>query len=238
MLECTGIFLTREGAEKHIHAGAKKVLLSAPAKDKDIKTIVLGVNDDEISPDIHIYSNASCTTNCLAPVAKIVVDHWGIVHGTLNTIHAYTGDQNLQDSPHKDLRRARAAAQNIVPTSTGAAKAAALIIPEMGGKFTSIAIRVPVITGSLIDLSIVVEKKPASIEEINKVFKDQSENKYKHYIEYSEAELVSSDIIGNIHSSIFDSRLTTMHDDMIRIFAWYDNESGYSARLADLARRV
>jgi len=238
VLECTGIFLSKDTAGLHLQAGAKKVILSAPAKDTDITTIVLGVNDVDISPDIHIYSNASCTTNCLAPIAKVIVDTWGIVHGTLNTIHAYTGDQNLQDGPHRDLRRARAAAQNIVPTSTGAAKACSLIIPEMKGKFTSIAVRVPVITGSLIDLSIVVEKRAQSIEEINAVFKSAAENSFKGYIQYSTAELVSSDIIGNTYSAIFDSKLTAMHDDMIRIFAWYDNESGYSARLADLAMRV
>jgi glyceraldehyde 3-phosphate dehydrogenase len=238
VLECTGIFLSRDTAQLHLDAGAKKVILSAPAKDNSIKTIVLGVNDHEIDADTQIYSNASCTTNCLAPIAKVIVDHWGVQKGSLSTVHAYTGDQNLQDSPHRDLRRARAAAQNIIPTSTGATKAASLVVPQLKGKISAIAIRVPVITGSLIDLSILTEKSPVSVEEINNTFSEAAENKYAGYIQYSEEHLVSTDIVGNKHSAIFDAQLTTLHEGMMRVFAWYDNESGYAARLGDLALRV
>ncbi|HRN33479.1 MAG TPA: type I glyceraldehyde-3-phosphate dehydrogenase [Saprospiraceae bacterium] len=236
VLECTGIFLTKEKASWHLEAGAKRVVLSAPAGE-DIKTIVLGINGHEINDETKIYSNASCTTNCLAPVAKIIVDNWGIVSGSMSTVHAYTADQNLQDSPHKDLRRARAAAQNIVPTSTGAAKAAALVVPELIGKMTSMALRVPVITGSIVDLTIFTEKS-LTREEVNETFKKASEGKFKGIIEYSELPLVSSDIIGNKYSAIFDSKLTLVRDNMLRIFAWYDNESGYSARLAELGAAV
>lgn len=238
VLECTGRFLTKETAGWHLEAGAKKVVLSAPAAaGEGIKTIVLGVNDGDITKDENIYSNASCTTNCLAPVCKIIVDNWGVISGSLNTIHAYTADQNLQDSPHKDLRRARAAAQNIIPTSTGAAKAAALVVPEIVGKMTSMAMRVPVITGSIIDLTVFCEKKVTK-EEINEVFKASSEGSYKGIIEYSTLPLVSSDIVTNKHSAIFDSKLTLARENMLRVFAWYDNEAGYSARLAQLAARV
>ncbi|HNB92978.1 MAG TPA: type I glyceraldehyde-3-phosphate dehydrogenase, partial [Saprospiraceae bacterium] len=236
VLECTGIFLTKEKASWHLEAGAKRVVLSAPAGE-EVKTIVLGINGHEINDETKIYSNASCTTNCLAPVAKIIVDNWGIVSGSMSTVHAYTADQNLQDSPHKDLRRARAAAQNIVPTSTGAAKAAALVVPELIGKMTSMALRVPVITGSIVDLTIFTEKS-LTREEVNETFKKASEGKFKGIIEYSELPLVSSDIIGNKYSAIFDSKLTLVRDNMLRIFAWYDNESGYSARLAELGAAV
>ena len=236
VLECTGIFLTKEKASWHLEAGAKRVVLSAPAGE-EVKTIVLGINGHEINDETKIYSNASCTTNCLAPVAKIIVDNWGIVSGSMSTVHAYTADQNLQDSPHKDLRRARAAAQNIVPTSTAAAKAAALVVPELIGKMTSMALRVPVITGSIVDLTIFTEKS-LTREEVNETFKKASEGKFKGIIEYSELPLVSSDIIGNKYSAIFDSKLTLVRDNMLRIFAWYDNESGYSARLAELGAAV
>ena len=236
VLECTGIFLTKEKASWHLEAGAKRVVLSAPAGE-EVKTIVLGINGHEINDETKIYSNASCTTNCLAPVAKIIVDNWGIVSGSMSTVHAYTADQNLQDSPHKDLRRARAAAQNIVPTSTGAAKAAALVVPELIGKMTSMALRVPVITGSIVDLTIFTEKS-LTREEVNETFKKASEGKFKGIIEYSELPLVSSDIIGNKYSAIFDSKLTLVRDNMLQIFAWYDNESGYSARLAELGAAV
>ena len=236
VVECTGIFLTKEKASWHREAGAKRVVLSAPAGE-EVKTIVLGINGHEINDETKIYSNASCTTNCLAPVAKIIVDNWGIVSGSMSTVHAYTADQNLQDSPHKDLRRARAAAQNIVPTSTGAAKAAALVVPELIGKMTSMALRVPVITGSIVDLTIFTEKS-LTREEVNETFKKASEGKFKGIIEYSELPLVSSDIIGNKYSAIFDSKLTLVRDNMLRIFAWYDNESGYSARLAELGAAV
>ncbi len=236
VLECTGIFLSKEKASWHLEAGAKKVVLSAPAGE-EVKTIVLGINGHEINEETRIYSNASCTTNCLAPVAKVIVDNWGIVSGSMSTVHAYTADQNLQDSPHKDLRRARAAAQNIVPTSTGAAKAAAFVVPELIGKMTSMALRVPVITGSIVDLTIFTEKT-LTREEVNDTFKKASEDRFKGIIEYSELPLVSTDIVGNKYSAIFDSKLTLVRDNMLRVFAWYDNESGYSARLADLAAKV
>lgn len=236
VLECTGIFLTKEKAGWHLEAGAKKVVLSAPAGE-DVKTIVLGVNNHDIVPETRIYSNASCTTNCLAPIAKIIVDNWGIVSGSLSTVHAYTSDQNLQDSPHRDLRRARAAAANIIPTSTGAAKAAAFVVPELIGKMTSMALRVPVITGSIIDLTIFTESK-LDRDQVNATFKKAAEEQYKGIIEYSELPLVSSDIIANKYSAIFDSKLTLVRDNMLRVFAWYDNEAGYSARLAQLATLV
>ncbi|HQU94652.1 MAG: type I glyceraldehyde-3-phosphate dehydrogenase [Saprospiraceae bacterium] len=236
VLECTGIFLSKEKASWHLEAGAKKVVLSAPAGE-DVKTIVLGVNNHDIVPETQIYSNASCTTNCLAPIAKIIVDNWGIVSGSLSTVHAYTSDQNLQDSPHRDLRRARAAAANIIPTSTGAAKAAAFVVPELIGKMTSMALRVPVITGSIIDLTIFTETK-LDRDQVNASFKKAAEEQYKGIIEYSELPLVSSDIIANKYSAIFDSKLTLVRDNMLRVFAWYDNEAGYSARLAQLATLV
>lgn len=237
VLECTGIFLSREKASLHLQAGAKKVILSAPSKGKDIQTIVLGVNDDELDPEETIYSNASCTTNCFSPVAKILNDNWGIVTGSMTTIHAYTADQNLQDSPHSDLRRARAAALNIVPTSTGAAKATAEVIPSIKGKFSAIAFRVPVITGSMVEVNCVLEKE-ASVEEINAKFKEMADGSLKGILEYSTEELVSTDIIGNKHSSIFDSKLTDANGKMIKVVSWYDNEAGYSARLADLTVKV
>jgi glyceraldehyde 3-phosphate dehydrogenase len=200
------IFLSKEKASWHLEAGAKKVVLSAPAGE-DVKTIVLGVNNHDIVPETQIYSNASCTTNCLAPIAKIIVDNWGIVSGSLSTVHAYTSDQNLQDSPHRDLRRARAVAANIIPTSTGAAKAAAFVVPELIGKMTSMALRVPVITGSIIDLTIFTESK-LDRDQVNATFKKAAEEQYKGIIEYSELPLVSSDIIANKYSAIFDSKLT------------------------------
>lgn len=236
VLECTGIFLTKEKAGWHLEAGAKKVVLSAPAGD-DVKTIVLGVNEGDINAETNIYSNASCTTNCLAPIAKIIVDNWGIVSGSMSTVHAYTSDQNLQDSPHKDLRRARAAALNIIPTSTGAAKAAALVVPELIGKMTSMSLRVPVVTGSIVDLTVFTEKE-FTREEVNDTFKKAAEGHFKGIVEYSELPLVSSDIVSNKHSAIFDSKLTLVRGNMLRVFAWYDNEAGYSARLAQLAAKV
>lgn len=236
VLECTGIFLTREKASWHLEAGAKKVVLSAPAGD-EVKTIVLGVNEADINAETNIYSNASCTTNCLAPIAKIIVDNWGIVSGSMSTVHAYTSDQNLQDSPHKDLRRARAAALNIIPTSTGAAKAAALVVPELIGKMTSMSLRVPVVTGSIVDLTVFTEKE-FTREEVNDTFRKAAEGPFKGIVEYSELPLVSSDIVSNKHSAIFDSKLTLVRGNMLRVFAWYDNEAGYSARLAQLAAKV
>jgi len=237
VLECTGVFRTKEKAGLHLDAGAKRVVISAPAKGGGVQTIVLGVNDDELDASNKIFSNASCTTNCLSPVAKIVVDNWGMVVGSMTTTHAYTADQRIQDAPHSDLRRARAAAYNIVPTSTGAAVATAKVVPEIAGKLSAIALRVPTITGSLIELNCVVEKVP-TVEEINAKFKEMSEGSMKGVLEYATDPLVSSDIVGNKHSSIFDSLMTAVNGNMIKIVSWYDNEAGYSARLADMCVRV
>lgn len=238
VLECTGIFLAADKAKLHLEAGAKKVLLSAPGKGSGIKTIVLGVNDDELSADQDIISNASCTTNCFAPVVKLLNDNWGIKVGSMTTTHAYTGDQNIQDAPHKDLRRARAAAVNIVPTSTGAAKAIGEVVPEVSGKISAIALRVPVVDGSLIEVNVLVEKNTTA-DEINAVFKAASEGKMKGVLEYCTIPIVSSDIIRNPHSSIFDSLMTeVMNGNFVKVVSWYDNEAGYSARLAQLTDRV
>lgn len=237
VLECTGVFRTKEKASLHKKAGADNVILSAPAKGDGFETIVLGVNDELISHQKDYFSNASCTTNCLSPVIKLVEDNWGLVQGNLTTIHSYTSDQRIQDAPHSDLRRARAAAQNIVPTTTGAASALGKVIPSAKGKLFAMAVRVPAITGSLIELTAIVEKD-VTVEEINATFKAASEGAMKGVLEYSEAPLVSSDIIGNKHSSIFDSLLTQVSGKLVKIVSWYDNEAGYSARLADLATRV
>ncbi|NNF32960.1 MAG: type I glyceraldehyde-3-phosphate dehydrogenase [Saprospiraceae bacterium] len=237
VLECTGIFRTKEGAGKHITAGAKKVLISAPGKGDGIKTVVLGVNGDTLTGDETIISNASCTTNCLAPVVKVIHDNWGFVQGSLTTTHAYTGDQNIIDAPHSDLRRARSAAINIIPTSTGAANAVGKVIPEVEGKMFAIAIRVPVVTGSMIELNVIVDKE-VSKEEINAKFKEYADGPMAGILEYSTDPLVSSDIVGNPYSSIFDSELTDVKGKMIKIVSWYDNEAGYSARLADLLLKI
>ena len=237
VLECTGIFRTKEKASMHIEAGARKVVISAPAKSAGFKSIVLGVNDDELKDDDLLISNASCTTNCLAPVAKIVVDNWGFVQGSLTTTHAYTSDQNIQDAPHSDLRRARAAAYNIVPTSTGAATAVGKVVPEVQGKMFAMALRVPVITGSLIELNFIAEKE-TSIEEVNAVFKAQAEGPLKGILQYCDDPIVSSDIVRNTHSSIFDSGLTDVMGKMVKVVSWYDNEAGYSARLAQMAGKL
>ncbi len=236
VLECTGIFRNGPGASKHLDAGAKKVIISAPAKDDAFKTIVLGVNDAELG-DEKLVSNASCTTNCLAPVIKILEDNLGIVQGSLTTTHAYTADQKIQDAPHSDLRRARACAYNIVPTSTGAANAVGKVIPSVKGKLFAMALRVPVITGSLIELNVLVEKT-MSKEDINNLFKKYAEGEMKGVLEYVEDPIVSSDIVRNPHSSIFDSLLTDVNGNFVKIVSWYDNEAGYSARLADLTARV
>lgn len=234
VLECTGFFREADKARLHQQAGAKKVIISAPGKGEDITTIVLGVNGEELVPSCDIISNASCTTNCLAPVMKIIDQNFGFQYGSLTTTHAYTSDQRIQDAPHKDLRRARAAAYNIVPTTTGAANAVGKVYPPVAGKLFAIAIRVPVITGSLIEVNCVVDKA-VSKEEVNKVFKSAAEGAYKGVLEYSTDPLVSSDIVGNTHSSIFDSLMTDVMGNMIKVVSWYDNEAGYSARLADLA---
>lgn len=234
VLECTGIFTDKAKAGMHLTAGAKDVVISAPAKGAGVQTIVLGVNDDQLDRRANIFSNASCTTNCLAPVAKILNDNWGIVNGSMTTVHAYTADQNIQDGPHKDLRRARAAAFNIVPTSTGAAAAVGLVVPEVDGKLFAIAVRVPVITGSMIEANVVLEKS-TTVAEVNAKFKEMAEGPMKGILQYTEDPIVSGDIVRNPHSSIFDAGMTDINGNMLKVVSWYDNEAGYSARLADLA---
>jgi glyceraldehyde 3-phosphate dehydrogenase len=235
VIESTGRFVDRAGSSKHIQAGAKKVIISAPAKEPDI-TIVLGVNDKEYDKAKHnIVSNASCTTNCLAPVAKVLDENFGIVKGLMTTIHAYTADQRLQDSPHKDLRRARSAAVSMIPTSTGAAKAIGLVMPQLKGKLDGLAIRVPTPNVSLVDL-VVELKKPTSKDEVNKLLKAAAKGPLKGVLEYSEEPLVSIDLNGNPNSSIVDATLTSvMGGNMVKVLAWYDNEWGYSCRVRDLA---
>lgn len=238
VLESTGVFVSGPAASKHIKAGAKKVVISAPASDVDL-TVVHGVNHHLYdAANHHIVSNASCTTNCLAPIAKVINDNFGIENGFMTTIHAYTQDQNLQDSPHKDMRRARAAAQNMVPTSTGAAKAIGLVIPELKGKLDGGAIRVPVITGSIVDLSLNLSKE-TTIEEVKAVVKKAAENELKGVLQYTEDEIVSSDIIKNPSSSIFDAQLTNViGGKFLKITSWYDNEWGFSNRLIDTIQVV
>jgi len=238
VIESTGLFRKRNDAAKHLKAGAKKVLISAPATEPDI-TIVLGVNDQEYDHENHhIISNASCTTNCVAPPTKVLHDHFTILNGNMTTIHSYTNDQRILDLPHKDLRRARAAAINIIPTTTGAAKAIGLVIPDLKGKITGSAIRVPTPDGSLVDLVVNLEKS-TSLEELKNVFEEAANNQLKGILEYSQDPLVSSDIVGNAHSSIVDSEFITMITDRtVKILAWYDNEWGYSNRLRDLAMKI
>ena len=235
VIESTGIF-TDARARGHLESGARKVIISAPAKDEDI-TIVLGVNDDKYDGSQNVISNASCTTNCLGPLAKVVNDEFGIVRGLMTTIHAYTQDQNLQDAPHKDLRRARAAALNIVPTSTGAAKAIGLVLPELKGKLDGYALRVPIPTGSVTDLTVEL-KKGATVAEINAALKAAADGPMKGILKYYDAPIVSSDIVTDPHSSIFDSGLTKVIDNQAKVVSWYDNEWGYSNRLVDLVGLV
>ncbi len=238
VLECTGIFTSRDKASAHVRPGGpKRVIISAPAKGGDVPTIVLGINDDNIDPNETIFSNASCTTNCLAPMVKVLIDNFGIRTGTMNTIHAYTADQNLQDAPHRDPRRARSAAINIVPTSTGAASALKHVIPSIGSKLAAISYRVPVITGSVVDLNVILEK-PATAEAINAAFLDASRNRLMGILQYCTDPIVSSDIVGSPFSCIFDSLLTEVHGDMVKVVGWYDNEAGYSARLAEFAYKI
>ena len=237
VIESTGIFTDGEKAKKHIEAGAKKVLISAPATNEDA-TFVIGVNDHLYDPEKHhIISNASCTTNCLAPLAKVFNDRFGIVNGLMTTIHAYTADQNLQDGPHKDLRRARAAAINIVPSSTGAAKAIGLVLPELKGKLDGFALRVPVPTGSITDLTL-VSKKKVTVDEIKAAYKEAAEGPLKGILLYTEDEIVSSDIVTDPHSSIFDAGLVRVIDNTVKLSSWYDNEWGYSNRLVELTAMV
>ncbi len=235
VLECTGRFTDVEKAGWHLQAGAKRVIISAPAKGKGIPTVVLGVNDEVINSESAIYSNASCTTNCLAPMVKVLDDLCGIERGFMTTIHAYTGDQNIVDAPHKDLRRARAAAVSIVPTSTGAAKAVGEVLPHLKGKLNGNAMRVPVPDGSVTDFTAVV-RNPVDAAAINAAFKKASEGALKGILEYNVDPIVSADIIGNPHSCIFDSELTMVIDNVVKVVGWYDNEAGYSARLAQLAK--
>lgn len=234
VVESTGRFVDRDSSQKHIDAGAKKVIISAPANNEDL-TIVMGVNQDQYDPSQHhIVSNASCTTNCLAPFAKVLNDKFGIKRGLMTTVHAYTNDQQILDLPHKDYRRARAAAENIIPTTTGAAKAVSLVLPELQGKLNGMAVRVPVPDGSMVDLVVEVEKD-VTAEEVNQAFKEAAENELKGIFEYSEAPLVSSDIVGNTHSSILDGLSTmVMEGNMVKVLSWYDNEMGYSTRVVDL----
>src|SRR5215216_7083985 len=239
VIESTGFFTKRDDDAKHLGAGAKKVIISAPATEPDV-TLVLGVNDDAYDPrEHHVISNASCTTNCLAPVAKVLHDAVGIERGIMTTIHAYTADQNLQDGPHKDLRRARAAAANLVPTSTGAAKAIGLVVPELDGKLNGVAVRAPVITGSVVDLVCEVSR-PTSVEEVNSAFAEKADTgRFEGILQYNEDPIVSSDIVTSSYSSVFDAPLTMVIDDkLVKVVAWYDNEWGYSNRVVDLAQRV
>ncbi|MDX1652634.1 MAG: type I glyceraldehyde-3-phosphate dehydrogenase [Brumimicrobium sp.] len=238
VLESTGLFRTEEGASKHFKGGAKKVVISAPGQGENIKSVVLGVNDDILSPSDKLISNASCTTNSAAPLIKVIRDLCTIESAYITTVHSYTSDQRLHDAPHKDLRRARAAAQSIVPTTTGAAKALSKIFPELEGRMGGCGIRVPVPDGSLTDLTITVKGEVPSVEKINERFKQASENELKGILSYIDEPVVSSDIIGNPHSCIFDSLLTSTVGNLIKLVGWYDNEAGYSNRLVDLISRI
>ena len=236
VIESTGIFTDKEGASKHISAGAKKVIISAPATG-GIKTIVLGVNDEMLTSEDTIISNASCTTNCLAPMAKVLNDKFGIEKGYITTVHAYTADQRLQDSPHKDLRRARAAALSMVPTSTGAAKAVGEVLPTLKGKLDGVAVRVPTPDGSLTDLVAVLSREVTK-EEVNAAMKEASETHMKGILEYCTDPIVSIDIVGNLHSCIFDAALTSTNGNLVKVMGWYDNEAGYSERVCDLVAKL
>ena len=236
--ECTGLFRDREGASQHLNAGARKVIISAPAANPDI-TIVMGVNDNQYDPRNHqIISNASCTTNCLAPVAKVLLENFGIRSGLMTTVHAYTGDQRLLDFPHKDLRRARAAALSMIPTTTGAARAVALVLPELEGKLNGLAVRVPTPNVSLVDLVATVEKQGVTVSEVNEALKEASEGSLKGILGYSELPLVSTDYNGCRLSSTVDAPTTYVVDNMVKVLSWYDNEAGYSYRMVDLATMI
>lgn len=237
VIESTGRFRTRDLASGHLKAGAKRVILSAPAKGGDVKTVVLGINDDILTGDEDITSNASCTTNCAAPMVQLVHEMCGIESGYITTIHSYTGDQRLHDSPHRDLRRARAAAVSIIPTTTGAAKAITKIFPELDGKMGGCGIRVPVPDGSLTDITCIV-KNPRGVEEINRKFMEAAGSKYRGILRYTEDPIVSVDIVGDPHSCIFDAQLTSVIDNMVKVVGWYDNEAGYSNRLVDLVAKL
>jgi len=236
VLECSGVFTTKEGAQKHIDTGAKKVIISAPCESKDVPTYLLGVNADKYQGE-PIISMGSCTTNCLAPIVKILHDEYGIENGFMTTVHSYTNDQRILDLPHKDLRRARAAAQNIIPTTTGAAKTVAKAIPELEGKLDGMAMRVPTAVVSITDFVCIV-KKPASAEEINELFKRKANGGLKGILDVSEEELVSMDFKGNSNSSIVDLPLTMVEDNLVKVISWYDNEWGYACRLAEMAEYI
>ena len=234
VVESTGIFRDSESLNKHLDAGAKKVLLTVPPKDDIDATIVLGVNDGDLKPDDKIVSNASCTTNCLAPIAKVLDDNFGIISGLMTTVHAYTNDQALAETTHSDFRRGRSATQNIIPTSTGAAKAVGMVLPELNGKLDGMAMRVPVPDGSVVDLVVELEKK-VSIDDINKAVKNAADNELNGILEYSEVPLVSTDILNNPHSSIYDASSTQLLEgNHVKVVCWYDNEWGYSNRVVDL----
>lgn len=236
--ECTGIFRDREGASKHLAAGARKVIISAPAGNPDI-TIVMGVNSNQYDPrQHHIISNASCTTNCLAPVAKVLLENFGLQHGLMTTIHAYTGDQRLLDFPHKDFRRARAAALSMIPTTTGAAKAVALVLPELSGKLNGLAIRVPTPNVSIVDLVATVDKAGINVSDVNEALKQASEGSLAGILGYSDAPLVSIDFNGCSLSSTVDAPTTYVIENMVKVLSWYDNETGYSHRMVDLAAMI
>ncbi|MEB2784172.1 type I glyceraldehyde-3-phosphate dehydrogenase [Algoriphagus persicinus] len=237
VIECTGRFTDRNGAEKHLSAGAKKVIVSAPSLDPSIKMVVLGVNDSILTGDEKIVSNASCTTNCLAPMVKVLDDNFGVVKGFASTVHSYTNDQNLHDAPHRDLRRARAAAYSIIPTTTNAGKALDEVLPELAGRIEASAMRVPVPDGSLTDM-IVELKEAATEDQINTAFREASTGYLKGFLEVEDSPIVSIDIIGNSHSCIIDSALTSAKGKMIKLVGWYDNEAGYANRLVDLARLI
>jgi glyceraldehyde 3-phosphate dehydrogenase len=238
VLESTGLFTKREQAQAHLDAGGGKVVISAPATDPDV-TIVLGVNDDVYDPEQHrIVSNASCTTNCVAPLAKVLHDAWGIESGFMTTIHAYTNDQQILDLPHKDLRRARAAAINLIPTSTGAAKAIGLVLPDLKGKLDGISVRAPVPDGSIVDLVVRVGSE-VSVDDVNARFRESADTgAFEGILRYSDEPLVSSDVVGSSYSAVFDSDLTMAHGSTVKVFGWYDNEWGYSCRLVDLVQRL
>ncbi|MBF8963736.1 type I glyceraldehyde-3-phosphate dehydrogenase [Pontibacter sp. FD36] len=236
VLESTGRFVDEAGASQHLEAGARKVVISAPAKG-NIPTVVLGVNENILTGDERIISNASCTSNCLAPMAKVLDDAFGIEKGYMTTVHAYTADQNLQDAPHKDLRRARAAAYSIIPTTTGAAKAIGLVMPHLKGKLDGVAIRVPIPAGSLTDLTCVLQK-PATKEEVNAAMKNAAESSMRGILEYTEDPIVSIDIVGNKHSCILDGEMTSANGTLVKVVGWYDNEVGYSNRSADLISKI
>lgn len=237
VVESTGVFRKREQLQKHLDNGARKVILSAPAKDEMDATIVLGVNDEEITAENHIYSNASCTTNCLAPMVKILHEAYGIERGFMTTVHSYTSDQRILDAPHSDLRRARSAATNIIPTSTGAARAVGLVMPEMKGVLDGFAFRVPTPDGSVTDLTVNVGAEP-SVEAINDLFRTASNESMKGILYYTEDPIVSSDIVGDPHSCVLDGLLTMVSGNLVKVVGWYDNEFGYASRVVDLAERV